>query len=58
MIKKIKTFFGFKRKKEPTTDFSLFFHSASSTEKKKLLEAVVKEANKDQRDLVKRYDLI
>lgn len=58
MIRKIKTFLGFKREKEPTTDFSTFFHSASSAEKKKLLESVVREANKDQRDLVKRYDLM
>lgn len=58
MIQKIKTLLGFKRKKEPTTDFSVFFHSASSAEKKRLLESVVREANKDQRDLVKRYDHI
>ena len=49
---------GFKRAKEPTTDFSAFFHNASSAEKKKLLESVVREANKDQRDLVKRYDMM
>ena len=58
MIRKIKTFLGFKRAKEPTTDFSAFFHNASSAEKKKLLESVVREANKDQRDLVKRYDMM
>lgn len=57
MIRKIKTLLGFKRAKTPTTDFSAFFHNASSAEKKKLLESVVREANKDQRDLVKRYDL-
>lgn len=56
MIHKIKTFLSFKREKEPTTDFSVFFHSASSAQKKKLLESVVREANKDQRDLVKRYN--
>lgn len=58
MIQKIKTFLGFKCKKEPTTDFSVFFHKASSAEKKKLLESVVREANKDQRDLVGRYGRI
>ena len=58
MIQKIKTFLGLKRKKEPTTDFSAFFHGASSAEKKKLLGSVVREANKDQRDLVKRYGRI
>lgn len=57
MIRKIKDFLGFKREKGPTTDFSAFFHNASSAEKKKLLESVVREANKDQRDLVRRYDL-
>lgn len=57
MIRKIKTFLGVKREKKPTTDFSAFFHNASSAEKKKLLESVVREANKDQRDLVKRYNL-
>lgn len=57
MIRKIKTFLGFNKNKQPTTDFSAFFHNASSSEKKKLLESVVREANKDQRDLVKRYEL-
>lgn len=57
MIRKIKTFLGVKHEKEPTTDFSAFFHNASAAEKKKLLESVVREANKDQRDLVKRCDL-
>lgn len=58
MIHKIKTFLSFKSEKVPTTDFSAFFHSASSARKKKLLESIVREANKDQRDLVKRYDLM
>ena len=56
MIKKIKHFLGLNKDKEPTTDFSVFFHSASSAEKKKLLQTVVREANKDQRDLVKKYN--
>lgn len=57
MITKIKTFLGFKSEKQPITDFSAFFHNASSAEKRKLLESVVREANKDQRDLIKRYNL-
>lgn len=57
MITKIKTFLGVKGEKKPTTDFSAFFHNASSAEKRKLLESVVREANKDQRDLIKRYNL-
>ena len=55
MIMKIKSFMGLSRPKQPTTDFSTFFHSASSAQKKKLLESVVREANKDQRDLVEHY---
>ena len=57
MIRKIKTFLGFQMVHKPKTDFSAFFHDASSAEKKKLLESVVREANKDQRDLIKKYDL-
>lgn len=57
MMRQIKKFLGFKREKEPTTDFSAFFHNASSAEKKKLLRSVVREANKDQRDLVERYNM-
>lgn len=56
MIGKIKYIFGIKEEKKPGTDFSAFFHSASAAEKRKLLEQVVREANKDQRDLVKRYE--
>lgn len=57
MIKIIKHFLGFNEAKKPTTDFSVFFHSASSAEKKKLLAGVVREANKDQRDLVSKYNI-
>ncbi len=42
-------------KEEPKTDFSAFFRDASSQEKKKLLREVVREANKDQRDLVEKH---
>lgn len=42
-------------KEEPKTDFSAFFHDASSRDKKKLLKEVVREANKDQRELVEKY---
>ena len=57
MIKKIKHILGISDAKEPTNDFSKFFHTASSAEKKKVLESVVREANKDQRDLIERYNL-
>lgn len=56
MMKKVKSFLGIKEVKEPTNDFSAFFHNASSAEKKKLLTEVVREANKDQRALIERYD--
>ena len=57
MIKKLLIFMGFSDSKKPTTHFSEFFHEASSAKKKKLLESVVREANKDQRDLVKKYKM-
>ena len=56
MISKIKAFLGIKREGKPQTDFSLFFHTASSREKKKLLTEVMKEANKDQRALIEKYN--
>ena len=55
MIKKLKDILRTKTISKPTTDFSDFFHSASSAEKKKLLKSVIKKANKDQLDLVQRY---
>ena len=55
MIRKIKSFLGYKDTKKPVTDFSAFFHNASSAEKKKLLTEVVREANRDQRELIERY---
>ena len=56
MIRKIKEFFGCEDAKKPITDFSAFFHNASSAEKKKLLTEVVREANQDQKDLLERYE--
>lgn len=58
MIKKITTLFSKKTNQQSTTDFSVFFHSTSSADKKKLLKAVIREANQDQRDIVKKYDLM
>lgn len=57
MIREIKHFLGVEDNKKPTTDFSEFFHSASSAEKKRLLMTVIREANKDQRDLVEKYNI-
>ena len=36
-------------------DFSAFFNSASSREKKRLFKEVIKKANEDQRALVEGY---
>jgi hypothetical protein len=57
MIQSIKHYLGLNVTKKPATDFSVFFHNASSADKKKLLSGVVREANKDQRDLVEKYDI-
>ncbi len=56
MIKRIIAFFGFTETAKSQSDFSLFFHDASSAEKKKLLLEVVKEANKDQQKLINKYN--
>lgn len=58
MIKKIKSLFGFRKSSNFRTDFSSFFHTASSSQKKKLLLEVVRDANKDQRELVKLYNRV
>ena len=55
MISLIKGFFGISEVK-PTTEFSLFFNSASSEEKKKLFKEVLRKANEDQRELVRKYN--
>lgn len=56
MISKIKAFLGLKEAGKPKTDFSEFFHNASSATKKKLLTEVAREANKDQWELVEKYN--
>ncbi len=58
MINKIKSLIGIKQTKQSETDFSNFFHTASSGQKKKLLLEVVKDANKDQRELIRAYNRI
>ena len=54
MIKKIKQIL--KRDNAPETDFSRFFYNASSGEKKRVMKQVVREANKDQNDLLKKFN--
>ena len=44
--------------KEEKTRFSEFFREASKDDKKRLLEKVVREANRDQKDLVDKYNKI
>ena len=55
MIRAFKKLF---HKQEEKTGFSDFFRDASSDDKKKLLEKVVREANQDQKDLVAKYNKI
>lgn len=38
------------------SEFSKFVYSSTNTQKKKIIEKVVKEANRDQRDLVQRVE--
>ena len=57
MMHAIKGFFGISKPK-PTTEFSVFFNSASSEEKKKLFKEVLRKANDDQRELVRKYDVM
>lgn len=52
----IKSLFGLKSRRKIETDFSEFFHNASSSEKKKVFKAVIREANQDQQDLIKNYN--
>lgn len=56
-MKKIINFFK-NKKKEPSTDFSYFFHNASAKEKKKLFEKVISEANRDQINLIKKANML
>lgn len=57
MTKRIIDIICFWRKKEPINDFSSFFHCSSNSQKKKLLQSVVRDANQDQRDLLKKYEI-
>lgn len=52
-MKMLKQLFTPKQEKK---DFSWFFNHASPEEKRKVLEGVVRKANKDQRDLVEQYE--
>lgn len=55
MTKTLKKLFGIPEKKEPKTDFSVFFHTASSREKKKVLTDVMRKASADQKAVVDLY---
>ena len=51
IIKKI-----FTKKDVKPIGFSEFFTNTKSRDKKKIIKEVVKKSNKDQSDLIKRYD--
>lgn len=55
MINLMNKFFGSRSNpKIKQSKFSRFSHDSSSTQKKKIIEKVIKEANKDQRELVEK----
>lgn len=54
MIKILKRLFSPKREGKP--DFSSFFNTASTEERRKLMEDVAHKANEDQRALLERYE--
>lgn len=58
MIKKLQNILRTKKLDNSPTDFSNFFHNASSSEKKKVLKSVIRKANEDQKNLVQRYKTI
>ncbi|MBI3255668.1 MAG: hypothetical protein HYZ63_01735 [Candidatus Andersenbacteria bacterium] len=55
MMDYIMKFFTSSEPRRAATDFSDFFRSASVKDKEKLLTEVLRDANKDQRDLVERH---
>ena len=55
MIEFIKYFLGFNKPEERKDDFSDFFQSASSKEKAKVIRQVLREANEEQREMVKKH---
>ena len=42
--------------KAEKSDFSAFFHDASSAEKLKVMKKVIRKANEDQRKVIEKYD--
>lgn len=55
-MKIFKDFFGFRPQKQAENDFSAFFHASKSGEKKKVLKQAIRGANKDQKELVEKYE--
>lgn len=55
MMSLIKKMLGIPAAK-PMTEFSDFFMNASAREKKKVWAEVIRKANKDQRELIERYN--
>jgi hypothetical protein len=48
--------FGYPAEIEKTNGFSDFFTHTGSADKKRIIKQVVKKANKDQKDLVEKYE--
>lgn len=55
MIAQIKKILGIKTPRKSANDFSAFFHTSSPAEKRRVLQSVAREANNDQRDMLKRF---
>lgn len=55
MINRIRRFLGM-RTAEGSNDFYQFVNDASSSEKVKILRQVIRKADEDQQNLVKRYE--
>ncbi len=56
MKKLLNSILGKKERKIKNSEFSKFIYDASPTQKKKLIEEVIHEANRDQRELVQRVE--
>jgi len=58
MIKKILQQFCCPQSAKASSAFSSFFTESSSGERKKIMEEVIKDTNKDQKALVEKYEKI
>jgi hypothetical protein len=57
MMTCIKHFFAKdQNSKAEKSDFSAFFHDASSAEKMRVMKKVIRKANEDQRKVIEKYE--